>query len=115
MRELPAEGSSWSANLPAGLLSCFGQGEAKGVLPVNIPVLDEAYQPTEEILWPRGYTAAGADTQAPADASAAEDENAEQSDGTLDRVVILSRHNIRSPLSGSGSMLGDITPHEWFR
>ena len=33
---------------------------------------------------------------------------------TLDRVVILSRHNIRSPLSGGGSMLGDITPHEWF-
>lgn len=33
---------------------------------------------------------------------------------TLDRVVILSRHNIRSPLSGSGSLLGDITPHEWF-
>ena len=33
---------------------------------------------------------------------------------TLDRVVILSRHNIRSPLSGSGSLLGDITPHPWF-
>ena len=33
----------------------------------------------------------------------------------LDRVVILSRHNIRSPLSGSGSLLGDITPHEWFQ
>ena len=33
---------------------------------------------------------------------------------TLEQVVILSRHNIRSPLSGSGSMLGDITPHEWF-
>ena len=40
---------------------------------------------------------------------------AEQSEDTLDRVVILSRHNIRSPLSGSGSLLGDITPHEWFR
>ena len=43
---------------------------------------------------------------------------AEQSEGpgcTLDRVVILSRHNIRSPLSGSGSLLGEITPHEWFR
>ena len=33
---------------------------------------------------------------------------------TLDRVVVLSRHNIRSPLSGSGSLLGEITPHEWF-
>ena len=33
---------------------------------------------------------------------------------TLDRTVLVSRHNIRSPLSGSGSLLGDITPHEWF-
>ena len=33
---------------------------------------------------------------------------------TLERVVVLSRHNIRSPLSGSGSMLYEITPHEWF-
>jgi len=33
---------------------------------------------------------------------------------TLDRVVILSRHNIRSPLSGGGSVLGEITPHTWF-
>ena len=38
-----------------------------------------------------------------------------RSDYTLDRVVVLSRHNIRSPLSGSGSLLGDITPHEWFK
>lgn len=33
---------------------------------------------------------------------------------TLDRVVILSRHNIRSPLSGSGSLLDTLTPHTWF-
>ena len=33
---------------------------------------------------------------------------------TLNKVVVLSRHNIRSPLSGSGSLLGDITPHKWF-
>lgn len=33
---------------------------------------------------------------------------------TLEQVVVLSRHNIRSPLSGSGSTLGTITPHEWF-
>ncbi|MBQ3355633.1 MAG: histidine-type phosphatase [Oscillospiraceae bacterium] len=32
----------------------------------------------------------------------------------LEQVVVLSRHNIRSPLSGSGSALGTITPHEWF-
>ena len=41
-------------------------------------------------------------------------ETADDSAYTLDRVVVLSRHNIRSPLSGSGSLLGDITPHEWF-
>lgn len=35
-------------------------------------------------------------------------------DYTLEQVVVLSRHNIRSPLSGNGSILGDITPHEWF-
>ena len=36
-------------------------------------------------------------------------------DLTLDRVVILSRHNIRSPMSGSGSLLSGITPHTWFQ
>ena len=57
MRELPAEGSSWSANLPAGLLACFDAGDAGGRLPVNIPGLDEQYQPTGEILWHRGEAA----------------------------------------------------------
>ncbi len=33
---------------------------------------------------------------------------------TLEQVVVLSRHSIRSPLSGKGSVLGEITPHEWF-
>ena len=33
---------------------------------------------------------------------------------TLEQVVVLSRHNIRSPLSGGDSLLGTITPHEWF-
>ena len=33
---------------------------------------------------------------------------------TLDRVVVLSRHNIRSPLTDGGSLLGEITPHTWF-
>ena len=32
----------------------------------------------------------------------------------LEEMVILSRHNIRSPLSGPGSVLSRITPHEWF-
>ena len=33
---------------------------------------------------------------------------------TLDQVLVLSRHNIRSPLSGPESILGRITPHQWF-
>jgi len=33
---------------------------------------------------------------------------------TLEGVVVLSRHNIRSPLSGPGSVLSRITSHEWF-
>ena len=33
---------------------------------------------------------------------------------TLKQVVVLSRHNIRSPLSGKGSVLDEITPHDWF-
>ena len=33
---------------------------------------------------------------------------------TLEEMVVLSRHNIRSPLSGPGSVLSRITPHEWF-
>ena len=32
----------------------------------------------------------------------------------LEQVVILSRHNIRSPLSGKDSLLGTVTPHTWF-
>lgn len=32
----------------------------------------------------------------------------------LKQVVVLSRHNIRAPLSGAGSALDTITPHTWF-
>ena len=35
-------------------------------------------------------------------------------DYQLKQVVVLSRHNIRSPLSEKGSLIGEITPHEWF-
>ena len=53
MREMPADGSSWSANLPAGLLACFGLIPTEGRLPVNIPTLDEQYMPTDQILYAR--------------------------------------------------------------
>jgi glucose-1-phosphatase len=33
---------------------------------------------------------------------------------SLKQVVVLSRHNIRSPLSAKGSALDTMTPHEWF-
>lgn len=33
----------------------------------------------------------------------------------LKEAVVLSRHNIRSPLSGHGSALGEMTPHEWVK
>ncbi len=52
MRELPGEGTVWSANLPAGLLACFGVGETGGRLPVSIPALDDSYRPANEIIWP---------------------------------------------------------------
>ncbi len=31
----------------------------------------------------------------------------------LEQMVVMSRHNIRSPLSGSGSTLGKMTTHTW--
>ncbi len=33
---------------------------------------------------------------------------------TLEKVLVLSRHNIRAPLAGRDSLLGRITPHTWF-
>ena len=45
MRALPVEGAAWSANLPAGLLACFGACGAEGVAPVRIPALDDQYMP----------------------------------------------------------------------
>ena len=33
---------------------------------------------------------------------------------TLTEAVVLSRHSIRSPLSGAGSALDSMTPHDWF-
>ncbi len=48
MRALPAEDAVWSANLPAGLLACFGQCPAEGASPVHIPALDDQYMPAKE-------------------------------------------------------------------
>ncbi|TDQ56672.1 glucose-1-phosphatase [Mesocricetibacter intestinalis] len=37
----------------------------------------------------------------------------ESTDYELKELVVLSRHNIRAPLSGNDSELGKITPHSW--
>ena len=50
--------SFWCPNLPTALLSCFGLCEPEGILPVNIPSLDETYKPVGDILWSRGQCAA---------------------------------------------------------
>ena len=34
---------------------------------------------------------------------------------TLEQVVILSRHNLRAPLSKNGSVPSDLTPHSWIQ
>lgn len=33
---------------------------------------------------------------------------------TLEHMDVLSRHNVRSPLTGAGSTLDKLTPHQWF-
>ena len=34
---------------------------------------------------------------------------------TLEQVVILSRHNLRAPLSSNGSVPNELTPHSWIQ
>ena len=33
----------------------------------------------------------------------------------LKEVVVMSRHNIRSPLTSGGAAYMRVTPHEWFK
>ena len=47
MQTLPAENASWSANLPAGLLACFGACAAEGTSPVKLPALKDLNIPAE--------------------------------------------------------------------
>ena len=51
--------------------------------------------------------------QEESDGRLASAENLSHEGYTLNKVVVLSRHNIRSPLSGTGSALQTMTPHEW--
>ena len=58
MREIPNEsgkGSAYAPNLVAALVSCFGDEERTGILPVNIPEIDKDYKMTDKILYKSGY------------------------------------------------------------
>ena len=62
MRAVPADSGASSAyvpNLPAALCACFGAIEPQGVLPVDLPALDDAFHITDEILYPSEIGAAG--------------------------------------------------------
>lgn len=43
------------------------------------------------------------------------DQSAGADNYILEQVVILSRHNLRAPLSSNGSVPSDLTPHSWIR
>ena len=43
----------------------------------------------------------------------AEEAGASENQYTLEQVVILSRHNLRAPLSSNGSVPDELTPHTW--
>ncbi len=43
-----------------------------------------------------------------------EDESA-SAEYALEQVVVLSRHNLRAPLSSNGSVPNDLTPHSWIK
>ena len=58
LRDLPresGEGSAYTPNLAAAIVSCFKGGTLSGRLPVDLPGLDENYQLTKDILYQRGY------------------------------------------------------------
>ncbi len=40
-------------------------------------------------------------------------ENEAEKEYTLEQVVVLSRHNLRAPLSSNGSVPQELTPHSW--
>lgn len=85
---------------------------AQGLFKAGVPGDDGQATATEAVAAP------AQDDEASAGASEGEDLSAVGSlsrEGyELEQAVVLSRHNIRSPLVGNGSILGTITPHEWF-
>ena len=56
MKAVPAEsgaGSDWVPNLPAAICAVFGAVQPQGLLPVDLPKLDESHHLTEQILYAR--------------------------------------------------------------
>ena len=47
--------------------------------------------------------------------TAADNTAAAEDSYTLEQVVILSRHNLRAPLSSNGSVPSELTPHDWIQ
>ena len=69
---------------------------------------------TEAPATEKAATEAASAEPAATEAAAPEAEAADLSRKyTLEQVVILSRHNIRAPLSSNGSVPNDLTPHSW--
>ena len=55
-KAVPAEsgaGSDWVPNLPAAICAVFGAVQPQGLLPVDLPKLDESHHLTEQILYAR--------------------------------------------------------------
>ncbi len=54
IEEIPPEsgaGSAYVPNLAAALMTCFGDGNITGCLPVNVPLMDDKYQFTDKVLY----------------------------------------------------------------
>ena len=100
-----------NANILAAVETVFGLNTPKGKLPVNVPVIEEQSDGTlaygDEFLYERGYGLTYDDEKLTSGVS-------DELDGyTLEQVVILSRHNLRAPLSSNGSVPQELTPHKW--
>ena len=56
MKTVPAEsgaGSAWVPDLPAGICAAFGAVQPQGLLPVDLPELDENNHLTAQTLYAR--------------------------------------------------------------
>lgn len=102
---LLAQGIYWArANKGSGQVAQSGQTE-------NTAPPEQAEQSGQ--VGQQEQTAQPAQTEQPAQAEVSPGSLSREG-YTLEQVVVMSRHNIRSPLSGNGTVLGKVTPHEWF-